>query len=175
MSSTRPSPEPPPLDGSSEVAAIFAAGQVRQCAGGEILFHRDEYGESMFLLEEGEVELTFVDGVSQKTQLQGDVFGELAFVTGRHLRTATARVMAPSRLRVIDKAAFDQLFETQPQLLVRLLRHTCGYLLVSENRLIDSLRKKNRELESTLDYLRRTRKEVDYQELLANTDQLTAG
>ena len=113
--------------------------------------------------------------MSKKSLHAGEVFGELAFVTGRHLRTATARVkQLLTRLRVIDEAAFGRISSIpQPRLLVRLLRHTCSYLLASENRLIESLRKKNRELESTLDYLRRTREEVDYQELLANTDQLT--
>ena len=174
MTSPDPS-ETPPFDGFApdEVQAICAAGQVRLCDAGETLFRRNEYGASMFLIEEGEVELIFVDGVSKKSLADGDVFGELAFVTGRHLRTATARAATRCRLRVIDETAFGQLLERQPRLLVRLLRHTCGYLLASENRLIASLRQKNRELESTLDYLRRTREEVDYQELLANTDELT--
>ena len=164
-----------PFDGFSagEVDAICTAGQIQQCKAGEVLFRRAEYGDSMFVIESGDVELTFAGGVSKKYLGAGDVFGELAFVTGRHLRTATARAKTRCRLRVIDEAAFERLKESQPRLLVRLLRHTCGYLLASENRLIDSLRRKNRELESTLDYLRRTREEVDYQELLANTDELT--
>ncbi len=167
--------ETPPFDGFApdEVQAICAAGEERLCQAGEILFRRNEYGASMFLIEEGEVELIFTGGVSKKSLAAGDVFGELAFVTGRHLRTATARAASRCRLRVIDEAAFGRLLQDQPRLLVRLLRHTCGYLLASENRLIVSLRKKNRQLESTLDYLRRTREEVGYQELLANTDELT--
>ena len=166
---------PTPFGGLApdDMAAIRAAGQVRLCETDEILFRRNEYGASMFLLEEGDVELDFGDSVSKKSLAAGDVFGELAFVTGRHLRTATARARSSCRLRVIDEAAFGHLLEAQPRILVRLLRHTCGYLMASENRLISSLRKKNRELESTLDYLRRTREEVDYQELLANTDELT--
>ena len=169
------SSETPPFDGFApdEVQAICAAGEERLCRAGEVLFQRSEYGDSMFLIEEGEVELIFTDDVSRKSLSGGAVFGELAFVTGRHLRTATARTVTRCRLRVIDAAAFGRLTQDQPRLLVRLLHHTCGYLLASENRLIASLRRKNRELESTLDYLRRTREEVDYQELLANTDELT--
>lgn len=174
-SSAEASTKTPPFTGLSatEVEEICAAGKVQRHAAGDVLFRREEYGNSMFVLEEGEVELTFADGGSTKTQRAGDVFGELAFVTGWHLRTATARAVEPCRLRVIDEAAFAHLFNTQPRLLVRLLRHTCGYLLASEKQLNERLRKKNRELQSTLDYLRRTREEVDYQELLANTDQLT--
>ncbi len=175
MSSSPPFKEAPPFDGfaAEELAAICTAGQQRHCDAGEILFRRDEYGDSMFLLEAGTVELTFADGVSAKMLGAGAIFGELAFVTGHHLRSATAQTTTPCRLQLIDKAAFERLYQTQPRLLVRLLRHTCGYLLASENRLIESLKRKNRELESTLDYLRRTREEVDYQELLANTDELT--
>ncbi|MEM7350696.1 MAG: GGDEF domain-containing protein [Acidobacteriota bacterium] len=175
MSSSAQPNESPPFSGFSpeEVAAICTAGEAQRYGAGEILFQRDEYGDSMFVLEEGSVELTFADGVSGKQLGAGDVFGELAFVTGRHLRSATARTTSPCLMRVIDEAAFDRLYQDQPRLLVRLLRHTCGYLLASENRLIESLTRKNRELESTLDYLRRTREEVDYQELLANTDELT--
>ncbi len=175
MTATDPSLDAPPFDGFTpdEVAAICAGGQIRSCQAGELLFRRNELGDSMFLLEEGEVELDFADGMAKKSLHDGDVFGELAFVTGRHQRTATAVARTRCRLRVIDAEAFAQLKITHPRLLVRLLRHTCAYLLASENRLIASLRKKNRELESTLDYLRRTREEVDYQELLANTDQLT--
>ena len=175
MSSSESAQEAPPFDGFSpeEVTAICTAGRARRCDAGEVLFYRDEYGDSMFVLEEGTVELTFADGVSGKRLGAGDVFGELAFVTGRHLRSATARTATPCQLRVIDGPAFERLYSDQPRLLVRLLRHTCGYLLASENRLIESLTRKNRELESTLDYLRRTREEVDYQELLANTDELT--
>ncbi len=175
MSSSESSYEAIPFNGftAEEVAAICTAGKLRQCEAGDVLFRRDEYGDSMFVLEEGEVELNFANEVSSKSLCSNAVFGELAFVTGRHLRTATARAKTHCTLRVIDETAFERLYQSQPRLLVRLLRHTCGYLLASEHRLIGSLRRKNRELQSTLDYLRRTREEVDYQELLANTDELT--
>ncbi len=183
MKPTDTSLDTPPFDGMApdEVAAISAAGEARRCEAGEVLFRRNEYGDRMFLLEEGKVELDFADGMPVKSLRNGAVFGELAFVerlgdvagTGRHLRTATATCRTRCRLRVVGAAAFSRLTATQPRLLVRLLRRACGYLLASENRLIASLRQKNRELESTLDYLRRTREEVDYQELLANTDELT--
>jgi diguanylate cyclase len=174
MTSSDPS-ETPPFSGFApdQVKAIYAAGRVRTCRAGDVLFRRNEYGASMFMIETGEIELCFADGLAHKSLGEGEVFGELAFVTGRHLRTATARATTSCRLRVIDETAFSQLLETHPRLLVSLLRHTCGYLLASESRLIASLRQKNRELESTLDYLRRTREEVGYQELLANTDELT--
>ncbi|MCP4660256.1 MAG: GGDEF domain-containing protein, partial [bacterium] len=76
-------------------------------------------------------------------------------------------------LRVMDEEAVERLFAAQPRLLLKLLPRTCQYLLASEARLIADLRKTNLELEQNLDYLRRTKEEVDYQELLAHTDGLT--
>lgn len=158
---------------ASEIAAICGAGKLREIEAREILFRHGDPGDSMYVLEQGEVELIFVDGVPGKLLRDGDVFGEIALITDRHQRTATARAKTRCRLRVLDEAAFERLFETHPRLMARLLRNTCSYLLSSEKRLISSLRQKNRQLEQTLDYLRRTKEEVDYQELLANTDELT--
>lgn len=156
----------------NEIAAICAAGELQKIEGGELLFRQGDSGDTMYVLEQGQIELTFVDGVPPKLLRDGDVFGELALVTDQP-RTATARARTRCRLRALGQAAFERLFETHPRLMARLLRNTCRYLLSSEKRLISSLRQKNTELEQTLDYLRRTREEVDYHELLANTDELT--
>ncbi len=156
-----------------EVEAICAAGTKRDCEPGEMLFQTGERGESMYVIDSGSVELIFVEGEPGKILHAGDIFGELAFITGSNRRTASAQALEPSRLWEVDQAAVDRLFEERPRLLLHLLRRTCGYLLASESRLIESLRRRNRELQQTLDYLRRTQEEVDTQELLANTDQLT--
>ena len=71
---TPPDPsEAPPFNGfpPDEVAAICAAGQARRCQVGEFLFRRNEYGASMFLLEDGEVELDFGDGCTEKITRYG--------------------------------------------------------------------------------------------------------
>lgn len=175
MPSAKTTPAPPPFQTFTpqETAAICKAGRLRECEAGELLFNRGEHGDAMFVVDQGEVELLFVEGDAGKVLREGEIFGELAFITGQHLRTATARTLTPCRFWVVDQTAVDRLFEEQPRLLLNLLRRTCGYLLDSESRLIDSLRTRNRELQQTLDFLRRTKEEVDTQELLANTDQLT--
>ncbi|MCP4664124.1 MAG: cyclic nucleotide-binding domain-containing protein, partial [bacterium] len=149
----------PPLRSLSpaEIGELTAAGTVRECESDEILFQRGEYGDAMYVLEEGAVELIFVENGPGKVLRSGEIFGELAFILGRHPRTATARATVPTRLRVMDEEAVERLFAAQPRLLLKLLRRTCEYLLASEDRLIADLRKKNLELEQNLDYLRRTK------------------
>ena len=56
---------------------------------------------------------------------------------------------------------------------VELLRETCRYLLQSERELVASLARRNRELSQTLDYLRRTKEDLDARQLEARTDGLT--
>jgi len=156
-----------------ELDAIRAAGVVREISPGEILFHRGEVGDAMYVLEAGEIEISFEEGAPPKLLEPGEVFGEVAFILGRETRSATACATIASRVREVNQGAIDWLFDTQPRLLLQLLRRTCDYLLASENRLVEHLQRQNQELRRTLDYLRRTREELGVQELSAQTDDLT--
>jgi diguanylate cyclase (GGDEF)-like protein len=126
----------------------------------------------MYIIEEGEVQL-FFDVAAEKRLGQGELFGEIALITGDNLRTATAVAATDASLRVIDQQVFNQLLQAAPKVSVELLRSTCTYLLESEQRLVADLRKRNQELERTLDYLRRTKEELDTSQLLMLTDELT--
>jgi diguanylate cyclase (GGDEF)-like protein len=126
----------------------------------------------MYIIEDGSVEL-FFDSGAEKRLGPGEYFGELALLTGNHLRTATAMVATKARLRVIDQESFDKLLQTAPEVSVELLRKTCTYLLDSEQRLVGDLLRRNRELERALDHLRRTREDLDSTQLLSLTDELT--
>ena len=55
----------------------------------------------MYVVEDGEVELSFEEaGRASKRLGPGEFFGELALLTGDHMRTATAIAMS-----MIDRAA----------------------------------------------------------------------
>jgi diguanylate cyclase (GGDEF)-like protein len=76
-------------------------------------------------------------------------------------------------MRRLGQVELDVLTQNNPTLVCTLLRETCNYLVRSESQLLDELRSRNAELEKSLDYLRRTREELDEKELLALTDELT--
>jgi diguanylate cyclase (GGDEF)-like protein len=103
----------------------------------------------------------------------GNFFGELAFILRCIRRTATARAKTNCSLVCLEQSIYEVLVQENPHLLCTLLRGTCEYLLASEQNLITSLSQKNRELEKTLNYLRQTREELDFNELMARTDELT--
>lgn len=138
-----------------------------------MIFAADSHGDTMFVVEIGEVELAFGSLREPKRLGPGQFFGELALIVGDHTRSATATALTDVSLRVVDQDAFESLLQQAPEASVELLRRTCAYLLDSEERLVTSLTRRNRELEQTLDYLRRTKEDLDATQLMTLTDELT--
>jgi len=161
-----------PLD-ERQLSLIAQMCPVRTYKMGETIFSIGDAGTDMYLVLSGEVELIFEAGKDNKHLPRGEFFGELAFIMGEHKRTATIRAAADTTLAVMDADTAKRLTEKFPVLSLSIVRRSCVYLLRSEQELIAHLKKKNEQLQQTLDYLRSTKEELNYQELLAQTDQLT--
>ncbi len=155
------------------LAHLSQLGSTRHFPQSEVIFTHGDRGSGMYVVEDGEVELSFAAGQDVKRLRTGEFFGELALITGDHVRTGTAVAATPVRLRVLDQRSFDALLRRAPTVSVELLRRTCAYLLQSEQRLVADLTRRNQELEHTLDYLRRTREDLDATQLISLTDELT--
>lgn len=154
-----------------EALAPFCA--VRSFVAGETIFQRGELGDRLYILEEGDLELRFEHARLPKLLAAGDLFGELALVTPRQRRTATAVGLGAGKLIEVDRAAWDRLRGERPSLLLGILERTCSYLVDSEERLTRDLLRRNNELERSLDYLQRTREELTTIEARSLTDDLT--
>lgn len=97
---------------------------LQQVPAGTWIFRRGDPGETMFIIQEGEVELVreFGDHTQVLFRLgPGDFFGELAVLDSRP-HTTSARAVADCRLLPVDAAAFDQLLRDYPEVSVRMLR-----------------------------------------------------
>jgi len=156
-----------------EMAELAPHCTVRPFVAGETIFRRGELGDRLYVLEAGELEVRFEHARPPKHLEPGDLFGELALVTPGRRRTATAVGLGDGRLIVIDRAAWSRLREERPTLLLGILERTCAYLVDSEERLIRDLRRRNSDLERSLDYLQRTREELTTIEARSLTDDLT--
>ena len=75
-----------------EWALLSSAGVTRAVLPGEQLFRRGEDAQSMFLIDTGQVRLSFEDGLADKILGAGQYFGELSVFVGQHLRFASAVV-----------------------------------------------------------------------------------
>jgi diguanylate cyclase (GGDEF)-like protein len=157
---------------TAEIAIIFEAGELVFVEAGTRILSRGEPGDSMFVLLSGsvQVELPTVNRVMAE---RGSYFGELSFIGPMHSRSATISALTDCKLCRLDQRSMAILEARSPHVLITLMRRTCSVMVNTEESLAAQLRLKNRELEGTLDYLRRTREELDQQELLAQTDELT--
>ena len=66
----------------------------RASTPGEVIFSRGELGRSMFMVESGQIQLEFGDGMPDKLIGAREFFGELALFIGNHARVANAVAVA---------------------------------------------------------------------------------
>ncbi|MFC1857309.1 cyclic nucleotide-binding domain-containing protein [Thermodesulfobacteriota bacterium] len=84
---------------------------------GRTIVRQGEPGDSLFIIEAGQVEIIDEQKGSQVIAVLGadDVFGEMALVTGEP-RSATAKAASDTRVWMILKEHFDRLLQISPKL-----------------------------------------------------------
>lgn len=104
--------------------ALAARARVRRYRKGEVLFHRDDPGTSLFLVESGRVKISTFSSEGKEAVFTvhgpGEAFGELALLDGAP-RSATATALEPSRLLAVDRASFVAFLREQPDAALVLL------------------------------------------------------
>jgi diguanylate cyclase (GGDEF)-like protein len=166
------SPLPSVLNGE-EWALLSSAGVQRAALPGEQLFGRGDDAQSMFLIDTGQVRLSFEDGLADKVLGAGQYFGELSVFVGQHQRFASAVIESEGVLFEISATAFAALLEREPAIISRFMQRSFSYLLAGEQQLMQSLRRRNEDLMQTLDTLRQTRSELSFAQQLVRSDDLT--
>jgi CRP/FNR family cyclic AMP-dependent transcriptional regulator len=91
---------------------------------GEHVFEEGDKGESMFLVNEGKVQIhrnSSNGRVVLATLGEGDFFGEMAIVHNTK-RTATATAMTDTNLMEVPASQLEQLMATNPEFGARMIR-----------------------------------------------------
>jgi CRP-like cAMP-binding protein len=91
----------------AEVQAIVPYVQEREYQDGQVVFEKGETGDALYLLVEGEVEVTD-GGRVIATLSKGSAFGEMAILSGAP-RNATVRAAGPTRVYRIARDDFNHL------------------------------------------------------------------
>ena len=118
----------------------------RDLEAGEVLFHRSDPGDSMFVVESGQLEVMIpaqvgVGEVVVSTFKAGDFVGELTLLSGMP-RTATARAAEATRVLEISRGDFTGFLAERPAVAISMLGEM-GKRLRATNELILSLTSKN--------------------------------
>ncbi|HEY0385812.1 MAG TPA: DUF1003 domain-containing protein [Pyrinomonadaceae bacterium] len=113
-------------DDREVLAGVVDTVKVEQ---GHTLFQAGEPGESLFVVQSGEIELFIKDTAGQKIVLtvsrEGDVFGELSMLDSGP-RTATAVALVDCELLVLDRGDLLLLFQKKPDAALHMLASMGG-------------------------------------------------
>jgi uncharacterized membrane protein len=104
------------LDDSERAALAERVDAVKRKAG-ETLFAYGDPGDSMYIVLEGAVEISFKNDTGDKivleTAREGDFFGEISLLDGGS-RTASAAVVEDLEAIVVDRGDLDEFFRLKP-------------------------------------------------------------
>src|SRR6266550_4638112 len=92
-------------------------------AEGQVIFKQGEEGSSLFIIEEGSVEISYGEGrgrVVLSTLFPGQYFGELSLFDGAP-RSATATAVKPSRLMRLDRDDLVDFVNKNPAAALRII------------------------------------------------------
>ena len=100
---------------------MFAAEEnPRTCQPGEVIFRSMEMGAEMYVVLEGQVQLT-VGSTVLETLGPGEPFGEMALID-QTPRVATATAKTACKLAVIPERRFLFLVQTTPQFALHIMK-----------------------------------------------------
>ena len=104
--------------------AISARLHLERRRKGEIVFAEGDSGDSMYLIESGQVKV--VSNMDEEERLfaylgPGNFFGEMALLLGEP-RSATVKVDIDAELWILHKADMDKLLEQYPSIAVTISR-----------------------------------------------------
>jgi CRP-like cAMP-binding protein len=112
----------------------------RECAAGEVLFREGDQGDVMYVIREGVVRISKPSSEGDKTLAllgAGEFFGEMSILNAKP-RSATAEVVEPAKLLLINARTFEQMVKSNAEIAIRLVKKL-AQRLDSANELIEVL------------------------------------
>jgi uncharacterized membrane protein len=97
-----------------EVQALVPYVQAIEVPAGETIFTQGAEGDALYLIEEGHARVHLDGGLEVATLGPGEVFGEMALLTGDR-RSASLTAVTPLILWRLSREDFDQVVATSPQ------------------------------------------------------------
>ena len=96
----------------------------KNVSAGTQLFHKDDSGDAMYLIESGRVRISITDEDRKEITLaelaQGDFFGEMSIIDGRK-RSADATVIEDGRFAVLSRPNFLSFVRANPDVALGML------------------------------------------------------
>ena len=112
------------------------------CPAGKIFYSPNQYGEVIFILKKGKVQIYKMSSEGRKLVLEtlgpGTMFGEMSLV-GTGLYDAFAEAMEDALICVMNRRDVEKLIQSKPKIAIQLLDSMARRLRKSEERLEQTL------------------------------------
>lgn len=105
----------------AETVKLFVKQPEQHYAAGQVVFEEGKFGDVMFGILQGEIEL-WVNGKVVETLIAGDVFGEGALVQPDRTRASTAIAKTDCLLAIMDQSRFLFAVQQTPMFALEVLK-----------------------------------------------------
>ena len=126
-----------------QVRELLAIARRRSFARNEVVFHRDELGDSLHLIGKGRFSIRVMtplgDVATVAIRGPGESFGEMALVAEEPRRSATVTSLEQGETFAVYRAEFERLRRDQPQVDALLFRFLTNEVRVLNERLLEAL------------------------------------
>jgi CRP/FNR family transcriptional regulator, cyclic AMP receptor protein len=126
-----------------EVRELLSVARRRRFARNEVVFHRDDPGDSLHLIQKGRFSLRVATPLGDAATIAvlgpGDSFGEMALLAEEPLRSATVTALEDAETFAVHRAEFEQLRSRHPGVDRILLRFLAGELRRVNERMLEAL------------------------------------
>jgi len=126
-----------------QVGELLKIARRRRFARNEVVFHRDDPGDSLHLIVQGRFSIRVMtplgDVVTIAVRGPGESFGEMTLVAAEARRSATVAALEDAETFAVYRAEFEALRARNPQIDQMLFRFLTNEVRVLNERLLDAL------------------------------------
>jgi PAS domain S-box-containing protein len=143
---------------SDSLGAIVPLFKKRTYHHGDVLFRENTFGDKLYIIIDGEVEITKREKIGEETtrlalRRKGDIFGEMSLLD-EEPRFASAKAAKETQVLELSKSNFLTMLSDNPLVAYQIMRVLSSRLRQSDLHMIDELRKKNKQLSEAYDNLK---------------------
>ena len=123
-----------------EIHTLAAVVRKRTFRQGEVIFHRDDPGQVLYVIKEGKVKISLISPDGQEISLvvfgKSECFGELALLDGRP-RSADAIALQRVECLSLQRSDFHNAIMKYPQIAIRVMEVLCERLRRTDQQVED--------------------------------------
>ena len=128
---------------AEQVRELLQIARRRRFARNEVVFHRDDPGDSLHLIEKGRFSIRVMTPLGEVATIAvrgpGESFGEMALIAAEPRRSATVTALEEAETFAVYRAEFERLRRQQPQIDRLLFRFLTNEIRLLNERLLEAL------------------------------------